>query len=99
MFKKIIFYCDINHHKITDDDFEENILIRRLRLNNEAIHNVIIDFYSKRNLPVVKNLIKFMLWYRDKYSISLDNQYLFNKLDNSRWIEVDKEIKKYLLFS
>ena len=92
MFKNFIDAGD-GSYIIIDDDFEE---ITRSNLLSWAD---IINSYKKRNLPVVSNLIRFMLWYRDKNGWSLDYQFAINKANNPRWPEVEQDIKKYLLFS
>jgi hypothetical protein len=61
--------------------------------------NVVIDCYTKRNLPVAPNLIRYMLSLLDKYGWPLDEQVEWNKGYNHRWHEVEKDLQMYLLFS
>lgn len=82
-------------YQIIDDNFEDLVEIK----NGTAICNAIIEVYSKRNLPVASNIIRFMLLCRNYYNWSLDDQIKHYKYYTPRWPEVDKEIKKYLLFS
>jgi len=98
MFKEYIFIKETDEgygwfFKIIDDDFEE------ISICEVYIDIAIMDIYSKRNLPVVPNLIRAMLWFKNNYNISLDKQIDYNKKYNPRWHEVEQEIKKYLLFS
>ena len=116
MFKKYrhisVFTDDDNqlvgyYYLITDDDFEEKSLIfwKKFYYNLIPLHGAIIEFYSKKQLPIVPNLIRCMLWARDVFTWSLDDQVKMNKgfrywqsvRQNGRTIEQD--IKKYLLFS
>lgn len=92
MFKKLLNFNG-SSYKIIDDDFEEEKSPYTISWLS------IIEVYSKRNLPVVPNLIRFMLWYRDYYGWSLDRQVIINKKHNPRWHEVEQDLKKYLLFS
>lgn len=84
--------------QIIDLDFEDVIIVS-VPFRTIAISTSVIEVYFKRNLPIAPNLIRAMLWYRDKYNISLDDQYISNKNHSPYWKSVEQDIKKYLLFS
>lgn len=84
-----------NIYKIIDDNFEETIELTSYTLLCDAA----IEVYSRRNLSVAPNVIRYMLWYRDQTHSSLDIIYKHLKCYTKHWSKIDKEIKKYLLFS
>jgi hypothetical protein len=92
------FRCE---YKLVDTDFEDvgiaaEVLFEGMVPGSRSI----IDCYTKRNLPVAKNLIRYMLSVQEDYSYwTLDRQVEWQKQNNPRWHEVEDDMKMYLVFS
>ena len=92
---------DIPHiwaYQIIDDDFEETG-ISKCAPDGVAITKLVIEIYGKRNLHIARNIMVVMLWIKDKYHLSLNEQFISNKKFNPYWFQFEKDIKKYLIFS
>jgi hypothetical protein len=87
-------------YKLIDDDFEEEISVGASYLNAAGIMISIMDLYTKRDLPIAPNVIRYMLYIAtEEYGFSLDNQVKWQKKHNPRWHEIEKDMQMYLLFS
>jgi hypothetical protein len=82
-------------HLIIDDDFEE----KGVDLE-KGLLGVVIACYTKRGLPLAPNLFRCMLLVRERCSYwTLDKQVEWNKQNNPRWHEIEKDMQMYLVFS
>jgi hypothetical protein len=89
----------IYEYKLTDTDFVEEVTVTNPVWEEAWGARAIIDCYTKRGLPVAKNLFRHMLQLRDQYNWSLDEQVRQHKSHNSKWKEVEQDMKLYLTFS
>jgi hypothetical protein len=87
-------------YKIADTDFEDVVVLGMASIATDGGGSAaVINCYTKRNLPVASNLIRYMLGVQEKYDWPLDKQVEWNKAYNPRWKEVEKDLQMYLLFS
>lgn len=78
--------------KIIDTDFEETI-----RYGVEGAWPPLVSLYERRNLSVVPNLIKAILWWQEQNpELSVDN-ILKHIVDFHFWPKYEGEINKYLI--
>lgn len=102
MFKKfsnIVYYGQSKYqYLLIDDDFEEEC-------DTIVFVSAIIITYSKRNLPVAPNLIRGMIFIKNIYGHTIDEQVISLEeivpqlKENISWTDLKKDLNKYLLFS
>lgn len=86
--------------KIIDDDFEE-IVVAESMLAVAATCNAIIKIYSKRQLPVVKNLVLLILKLNERKYLYCDIKYIIEYLQKyvPEFNQYKNEVEKILLFN
>ena len=56
----------------------------------------IIEAYSRRNLPVVPNLLRMFVMEQKNWRMSIADMIARNKRFNPKWKDYEKDIEKYL---
>jgi hypothetical protein len=90
----------IYQFNIFDTDFDGLVSGVRRGGFQPAFESVlaVIETYRKRDLPVVPNIIRCMLYTASLYSYwTIEKQIEYNRKYNAYWSEYEEEINKYLL--
>ena len=65
MFKSFSFHDNSRFYKVIDDDF---VVVSLIQPYSHGIYSVVISIYSRRELPVIPNLLRLLLFMEAKYS-------------------------------
>ena len=68
MFRSFIYHPITCYYTIEDDDFVEHMLILA---KDAAVYTAVIRVYERRNLPVVPNLLRVLLYMQSQYGGTL----------------------------